>query len=278
VCKAHREKNCLVGNGMKGYGCPVREYPGNMDNNAFCTLCTECIKTCPKDNITFRFRPFARDLANLTEKRLGLDMSILAVVLLGLPTFQTMVMIEPWEGWMDWLRQITGLPQVAVFSSVFLVGTLLVPLGLFSAGTAATTALTRRQDVTFRRVFINFAFAFVPIGLLMHLAHNVKHLFGESHVAVPVLSDPFGWGWNLVGTAGLELSSPFSTDLLTKAQYALILLGHGFAVYVSYRIARRLLGEKADRFVFAVAPILLLTVAWSVFNLWVLNMPLMDRH
>jgi hypothetical protein len=58
----------------------------------------------------------------------------------------------------------------------------------------------------------------------------------------------------------------------------LILLGHGFAVYVSYRIARRLLGEKADRLVFAVAPILLLTVAWSVFNLWVLNMPLMDRH
>ena len=278
VCKAHREKNCLVGNGTKGYGCPVREYPGNMDNNAFCTLCTECIKTCPKDNITFRFRPFARDLANLTEKRLGLDMSILAVVLLGLPTFQTMVMIEPWEGWMDWLRQITGLPQMAVFSSAFLVGTLLAPLGLFSAGTAATTALSRERDVTFRRVFINFAFAFVPIGLLMHLAHNVKHLFGESYVAVPVLSDPFGWGWNLFGTAGLELSSPFTTDLLTKAQYALILLGHGFAVYVSYRIARRLFGEKADRFVVALAPMLVLTVAWSVFNLWVLNMPLMHRH
>jgi hypothetical protein len=278
VCKAHTEKNCLVGNGTKGYGCPVREYPGNMDNNAFCTLCTECIKTCPKDNITFRLRPFAHDLANLTEKRLGLDMSIFAVVLLGLPTFQTMVMLGPWEGWMDGLRQITGLPQMAVFSSVFLVGTLLVPLGLFLAGTAATTALSRKPGVTFRRVFINFAFAFVPIGLLMHLAHNVKHLFGESYVAVPVLSDPFGWGWDLFGTAGLELSSPFSTDLLTKAQYALILLGHGFAVYVSYRIARRLFGEKADRFVVALAPMLVLTVAWSVFNLWVLNMPLMDRH
>jgi polyferredoxin len=136
VCRAHREKNCFVGDGTKGYGCPVREYPGNMDNNAFCTLCTECIKTCPKDNITFGFRPFARDLANLTEKRLGLDMSILAVVLLGLPTFQTIVMLEPWEGWMDRLRQITGLPQVAVFSGAFLVGTLFIPLGLFLAVTA----------------------------------------------------------------------------------------------------------------------------------------------
>jgi ferredoxin len=278
VCRGHKEKNCLVGNGTKGYGCPVREYPGNMDNNAFCTLCMECVKTCPKDNITFSVRPFARDLVNLTEKRLGLDMSILAVVLLALPTFQTIVMIEPWEGWMDRLGQITGLPQVAVFSAAFLVGTLLIPVGLSLAATAVTKALARKPDVTFRRVFINFAYAFVPIGLLMHLAHNVKHLFGESYVAVPVLSDPFGWGWDLFGTAGLELSSPFSIDLLTKAQYGLILVGQGFAVYVGYRIAHRVFGEKANRFMLGLAPMLILTVAWSVFNLWVLNMPLMDRH
>jgi hypothetical protein len=97
-------------------------------------------------------------------------MSILAVVLLGLPTFQTIVVLEPWEGWMDALREITGLPQLAVFSSVFLVGTLLIPLGLFLAATAATKALSRTPDVTFRRVFINFAYAFVPIGLGTALA------------------------------------------------------------------------------------------------------------
>ena len=278
VCRAHKEKNCLLGRGKVGYGCPVWEYPGNMETNAYCTLCTECIKTCPKDNITLNVRPFAADLVKANEKRLGLDVSILAVVLLGLPTFQTIVMIEPWEGWMQTLQQMLGLPSVAIFALVFLVGTLLVPLGLFVAVAMLTRLLAGRQEVTVRRMFMNFAYAFVPVGLMMHLAHNVKHLFGEGQTAIPVLSDPFGWGWNLFGTATLELSSPFTTAQLTVAQFVLLVIGQGFATYVAYRIAHRLFGDRTNSILRGLVPILLLALAWSVFNLWVLNMPLMERH
>ena len=278
VCKGHKEKDCLVGRDKVGYGCPVREYPGNMENNFFCTLCTECIKTCPKDNIALNVRPFASDLVTLNEKRLGLDMSILAVVLLGLPTFQTIVMIVPWEGWMAILEQMLGLPKIAVFTLVFLVSTLLIPLGLFAGTALVTRLLAKGEGVTFRRVFMNFAFAFIPIGLMMHLAHNVKHLFGEGQTAIPVLSDPFGWGWNLFGTAGLSLSSPFSPALLTVAQFALLVIGQGFATYVAYRIAHRLFGGRTDSVLRGLIPVLIMTVAWSLLNLWVLNMPLMERH
>jgi len=277
VCREHQEKNCLLGRELVGYGCPVREYPGNMDDNFSCTLCTECIKTCPKDNIAINLRPFARDLVTLNEKRLGLDMSILAVVLLGLPTFQTIVMIGPWEGWMAKLQQTLGLPPVAVFTLAFLISTLLIPLGLFAGTALLTRLLARGHDVTFRRLFMNFAFSFVPIGLMMHLAHNVKHLFGEGQTAIPVLSDPFGWGWNLFGTAGLSLESPFTIARLTEVQFALLIVGQGFATYVAYRIAHRLFGDRLE-VVRGLLPVLLLTVAWSLFNLWVLNMPLMERH
>jgi len=278
VCREHKEKNCLLGRGNVGYGCPVREYPGTMDNNAFCTLCTECIKTCPKDNIAFNLRPFASDLVTLNEKRLGLDMAVLAVVLLGLPTFQTIVMIAPWEGWMAGLEQMTGLPSALVFTLVFLASTLAIPLGLFAGVTFFSRVIAGTQGLTFRRLFVNFAYAFVPIGLMMHLAHNVKHLFGESQIALPVLSDPFGWGWDLFGTADLRLSSLFSVDQLTVLQYGLLVAGQGFAVYVAYRIGRRVFGGNGDGFLRGLVPVLLLTIVWSIFNLWVINAPLLERH
>ncbi|TAK35967.1 MAG: 4Fe-4S binding protein [Chloroflexota bacterium] len=278
ICRGHKEKNCLLGSGTVGYGCPVRAYPGDIDSNYSCTLCTECIKTCPKNNIALNVRPFGHDLVNLNEKRLGLDMSILAVVLLGLPTYQTIIMITPWEGWMQAIQQFTGLSSQIVFSLVFLVSTLAIPVGLFLGTTFVTRLLAHGHDVTHRRLFINFAYAFVPIGLMMHLAHNVKHLLGEGQTIIPVLSDPFGWGWNLFGTSKLQLSSLFSTDVLTAMQFGLLLLGQGFAVYVSYRIGHRLFGGRGKAFLRGLAPILVLAITWSVFNLWVLSQPLMERH
>ncbi len=111
----------------------------------------------------------------------------------------------------------------------------------------------------------------------MHLAHNIKHLFGEGQNAIPVISDPFGWGWNLFGTANLPVSSPFSIAQLTTAQFALLIVGQGFGTYVAYRIAHRLFGDKANSVLRGVMPILVMTLAWSALNLWVLNMPMMER-
>lgn len=278
VCREHKEKNCLVGSGTTGYGCPVQQYPGSMDTNYSCTLCMECIKTCPKDNIALNTRPFAHDLVNLNEKRLKPDMALLAVILLGLPTLQSIVMVTDWEGWMHSLMEMTGLPLDVVFFGAFLVSALAIPLGLFGLTMMVSRLLAGGQKVTNRRLFINFAYAFVPLGLMMHLAHNMRHLFGEGQTIVPVLSDPFGWGWNLLGTAGMRLSPLLAKDILTLIQFGLVMLGQGFAVYVAYRIARRVFGSDDRSMLRALAPMLVLMVAWSIFNLWVLNAPMMERH
>jgi polyferredoxin len=278
VCREHKEKSCLLGRGKLGYGCPVLEYPGTMTSNYSCTLCTECVKTCPKDNIVFNLRPVAHDLVNLSERRLRPDMAILAMILLGLPTLQTIVMITPWESWMQAVADLTRLPSAIVFGGVFLLGALAIPLGLFSLTTRVSALLAGGEEVSQRRLFLNFAFAFVPIGLMMHLAHNTKHLFGEIQVAIPVVSDPFGWGWNLLGTAGLRLSPLVSDNLLTLLQFGLVVLGQGFAVYVGYKTCRRLFGADGKGFQRALVPMLVLMVAWSAFNLWVLNEPMTARH
>jgi plastocyanin len=50
TCKKHKEKSCYAG-GPGGWACPWKQYIGTMKRNNYCGLCTECIKSCPKDNV-----------------------------------------------------------------------------------------------------------------------------------------------------------------------------------------------------------------------------------
>ncbi len=56
ICASHTEKTCYTGSD-EGYGCPWLIFPGGLANNSFCGLCTECLKTCPHDNIAIFVRP-----------------------------------------------------------------------------------------------------------------------------------------------------------------------------------------------------------------------------
>lgn len=50
ICRQHKEKCCYAGS-EGGWAYPWGQYIGNMDRNNYSGLCTECIKSCPKDNI-----------------------------------------------------------------------------------------------------------------------------------------------------------------------------------------------------------------------------------
>jgi hypothetical protein len=60
-----------------GYGCPMFELPQTMETNTYCTMCTECIKTCLNDNIALNVRPFLSDLWKT--KKLGFDVAAIVV-------------------------------------------------------------------------------------------------------------------------------------------------------------------------------------------------------
>lgn len=57
--KACQGKDCWRGN-ARGYGCPTFEFPGNLASNTYCTLCSECLKTCPADNLSLNLSPVGR--------------------------------------------------------------------------------------------------------------------------------------------------------------------------------------------------------------------------
>ena len=58
VCDSCKVHTCLLGS-AKGWACPWGLCAAELNDNTDCGMCTECIKTCTYDNVTFRMRPFA---------------------------------------------------------------------------------------------------------------------------------------------------------------------------------------------------------------------------
>jgi hypothetical protein len=56
------------------------------------------------------------------------------------------------------------------------------------------------------------------------MAFTVSLVFANLSYALPVLSDPFGWGWNLLGTRDVAWR-PWLTGWVQPAQAALLIAG-----------------------------------------------------
>ncbi len=273
VCRSCKEKACYRGN-EKGYGCPMFMMPQTMETNTYCTLCTECVKTCPNDNIALNVRPFLSDLWKT--KKIGFDVAAIVVILLGVTVFQTLSMVEPWNDASSTIQEATGLGENTVLTGSFILLAVVAPMIIFAAWSALSHRLGGNGS-KLKTVFVGFSFAFLPIALSSHLAHNLVHFLEEGTAAIPVISDPFGWGWNLLGTANLIAEPLLQASSLHLLQMSLIAIGYIGAVYVGWRVARQTFGGQL-RSLLGLAPMLVLMIAFAGINLWLLNLPMGMRE
>ncbi len=264
TCKLCKEKYCVAGS-EKGYACPVFEYPGTMERNNNCVLCTECIKTCCKDNISFNLRNFAVDLFNPAKR---MDEAFLVLILLGVTMFQTLVMTRPWAGLTGSLMIYTGAGYDTIRLILF-IALALLPVVVYSMATAASKMLT---GGSYKDIFTGFAYSIIPPGLMMFLAHNMRHLLEEGTGLIPVISDPLGFGWDLLGTSGYMPSPILSAGNILLLQWLLMLIGLGFSYSAGRNISKRM--QKESIFL----PILIFNLLVFAFALWLLGQPIMHKH
>jgi 4Fe-4S binding protein len=285
TCRCHREKTCYRG-GASARGCPMLEFPQAMDRNNYCTLCGECVKGCSRDNLALRVRAFGQDL--WASGRRVMDEAYLAVALVGLTLLVTAGMLTAWPMWMSALARClpailrTSLKPVtylgAVESLVLLGGSLVAgPLVVLSAA-AISERLAGSRALGLRRSFVTFAYMFIPIGLAMHLAHNLSHLLLEGSGIVPVVQRAASlFGPAFLGdpdwTVGPLVPVPVVGLLQTVVVVGFFLLslvsGHRLAVrvYVDARIAGR-----------ALVPFAVLAFVLTAVGIALLNQPMGMRH
>jgi len=134
-----------------------------------------------------------------------------------------------------------------------------------------------RSAVTLRRAGGLFVWSIVPIALAYHFSHYLTVLLVNGQYALVALSDPFSAGWNLFGTAGMQVVTGVTlgaeaTWVVWNLQAGAIIGGHVLAVLAAHRIATRLHTQPAQA-AMSELPLTILMVAYTVFGLWLLSTP-----
>jgi hypothetical protein len=233
VCLDHTQKDCVRGNEY-GYGCPWITYPGNLTRNTYCGLCTECLKTCPKDNITLYWQPVGQDL--MVEKERRLDEAYKAFIMLTCALLYSAVLLGPW-GWLKAWANMESLLHWGIYAISFLAINLLLMPGLFWIATLVAKKLSH-QPLDTKKLFVDYAYALVPMGLAAWIAFSLGFVLANGSYGVSVISDPFGWGWNLFGTARLPWT-PIGTNLIGFLQTGALAAGLLFSIRTAFGIAQQ---------------------------------------
>lgn len=272
-------KDCFRGNDSR-YGCPMGEFPGGgMDNNLYCILCTECVKSCPRDNIALRFRPPGRDLWLARKPRA--DGAFAAAVIVGLATVVPLV-------------TVAFLPDArALFSRLLPAGTppndppRLAAVGaLFGIGLGASVALVYgagrlsglaagQRAVTTRTLFTRYAYALVPVGLAKLIADLLDHVL-RTWGALSGVTRAF---WldvplNRVPPGSMTVAHLLSPIGVYALQVAVLLGGLLLSVYAMHRISLSLFRAR-DAARASLVPVAGVALVLTLVSVWTLGIPLL---
>ena len=284
-CQKNCDQDCYRGND-RGNGCPMFEFPMTVDRNTFCNLCFECVRSCPSRNLALRFRSFGKDL--WASRKRWLDESYLSVVMVGITTLVTAQMLGEWSGWISALaklipQSIRNLMRPVTYltmteSVTFLVGSLLLFPLLALAATWAANRLLKDREAQILRTFTHIAYMFLPVGLAMHLAHNVSHLITEGPGIVPALQRTLSRYTSFYsGEPNWQYTPLASPDTVYWLEVLLVLLGLIFSFVVGYRLAMSFL-DRHERTGKAFIPFALLSLIFTLINLYLLSQPMGARH
>ena len=196
------------------------------------------------------------------------------IVMLATVTFDG---LSETPAWRDLLRALRPSGVEAVMTATG--GLVMLPV-IFTGGFVATVWVCRRLALA-RQSLVTltgcFAPTLLPIALAYHLAHNLSFLLLGLQYLVPLLSDPFGFGWDLFGTS-LYLVNPslVNAKLLWTVAIVAIVAGHAAAVYLSHIVALRVFGRHAATR--SQLPLLALMVAYTMTSLWILAQPITNAR
>lgn len=225
VCASCSVKACYFGSG-KTPGCPYFQVMPAKIGMRNCVLCANCIKNCPKNNIAMRIRGIASEL--WSHARVSFSESFFAKLMVGIVIIQNLGMLAVWSNLTGWIEGFVGSEKLAIIILYFIA--IAIPLTLMTISSFLSSKLQTGESTTWTN-FAAFGYAFIPIDVAGHIAHNLFHLLSEGK---SVLGAFLGLFKGYVSIEGPVASSSTTQTL----QFVLIAFGGLGTLYVAYKIAR----------------------------------------
>jgi hypothetical protein len=204
------------------------------------------------------------------------DLAVLAVLFTFGAVLNAFAMTAPVHALERSLARTLGTSSESiVLGLIFAAGLVVVPLALCAGAGSVTRLLAAPSPLDVRHIAVRYAYAFVPLGVGLWLAHYGFHFLTAAGTIVPVaqqaaieasgralLGEP-DWSW-----LGMRPGSVFALQL------GAVLLGAAGSVALAHRIGER---DHDGRALRAAAPWTVVIVGLALLAMWILMQPMEMR-
>ena len=289
ICRTCSTVDCIKGRYAEAppvtivqRGCELALFLPAKVGNLDCTFCLDCVQACPHDNVGLHLRvPGDELLDDRRRSSIGrlsrrTDLAALALVFTFGALLTAFAMVGPVYTLEAGLARAMGTAHEGpVLGFLFVLALGMIPLTLVSSAAWVTRRLTIASAPGIRDIAVRYAYAFVPFGVGVWLAHYGFHFLTGAGTLLPVvqsaaidatgravLGDP-NWTW-----LGLRPGTVFPFQLGS------VLLGALGSIVLVHLVSERDHPDAAAR---AAAPWSVVIVALTVLALWMLSQPMVMR-
>jgi hypothetical protein len=275
VCRQCEPKACF-NDTEDSYGCPMHLFQGaGMDSNRDCILCTECISSCPHDNIGIRLRGWGRDL--WARRRGRLDEAVAAVTIAGLVTVVSLSLVlflPPVKSFMDTILPAgtppNDFPRIVSIGLLYILG-LAVALLLLYGFSYLSKLFSGAKDTRTKSFFVNFGYAVLPLGVMKFLSDIIDHILRTWGAIFDVVGALFrDFPFNRVIAEEITVKQLMTANQTYVLQLVMIGIGFGLSLYVAYKLADRMFPDRDTAFR-AFLPIGAFIFVMGMAALWALS-------
>ncbi|MEX2616107.1 MAG: hypothetical protein WD767_08435 [Alphaproteobacteria bacterium] len=218
----------------------------------------------------------------LTENPVSFTCTVFVLLILSTVTFDGFLETPAWAGLLQDLlagpaaQAMTefGLNPLKTIKTLAMLAFLLGFIGVYLL--CCHVMALAEAGASASRLAGSFVLPLVPIAIAYHLAHYLSYLLISGQAIIPLASDPFGFGWDLFGSADYRTDiGIIGARAVWYLSVASIVMGHLLAVYLSHRMALRVFSTaRAARR--SQAAMLALMVAYTMVSLWILSQPVVS--
>lgn len=245
----------------------------SFDSRQDAVGCEQGITMAPIESRQWNLRPPGIGL--ITNRPPPTAYMIIILAVLASVTFDGFTETESWRNLaVTVFEQIRPMGQTAIvlielmgvygFPAVFILAYLLVIFLIALSG--------GRLDAYWDLARI-FSYSIVPIVIGYHLSHNFTQVLVEGQYTIAQVSDPFGFGWDLFGTAKRQVEiGVIDAQTFWFLSVTSIVVGHVVAVYIAHAEALAFFGDR-NKALLSQIPMIVLMAAYTMISLWIIAQP-----
>jgi polyferredoxin len=244
-------------------GCETDLFVPAIQSNTDCTLCLNCVRACPYDNVALELRSPTREAEALRPKS---DWALFVTVLAWAGLVNAFAMIPTFFNLAQWLSGLLGTRNETVLLVIIQTLGIVGGVGLSLLAARASGALGGHGFSRLR----DWAAVLLPLALAAWAGHYLYHFLTGYATLWPNMV-------NALFRMGIELPPPppptvSRVDQAFVYQVMLSYLGLGLGVWAAYRRTVRLKVNVA-----ALAPQLVLIVVFVALTLLIFSQPMQAR-